>query len=345
MKLYNIFKEGIRYDNEEYNIFINMKLQEHTRRILREEDFIPLESLNIVIKDYEDGFDVFIMNKDKKIGEISFVKDDLPNAYTIVDATIDDEYKGNRIYPKTIINLFKERPNIIINSVFRSPEAEKSWRHLLSNLPSNIGKSVKHYKEENTTLYQLKLKNIQESIRRILREELNEVRVPRSERVELYKDDNIIVVVPLTHRALQKYAHRCQWCINDDKGEWEDYHKGKHAVIIQRNPKKPKIGITGNPTASEIFLLAKWDNNQSSFEDVCQMLDYEFRNDRTMSDYYVTISNDINNFATNIVYYSPETGIYDQEDNFLWNFNIEINDIPNVKPKVIEIMDDYLQEE
>jgi hypothetical protein len=64
-----------------------------------------------------------------------------------------------------------------------------------------------------------------------------------------------------------------------------------------------------------------------------------------MSDYYVTISNDMNNFATNIVYYSPETGIYDQEDNFLWNFNIEINDIPNVKPKVIEIMDDYLTEE
>jgi hypothetical protein len=186
---------------------------------------------------------------------------------------------------------------------------------------------------------------LQETIRRILREELNEVRVPRSERVELYKDDNIIVVVPLTHRALQKYAHQCQWCINDDKDEWEDYHKGLHAVIIQRNPKKPKVGITGQPTASEIFLLAKWDNNQSSFEDVCQMLDYEFRNDRTMSDYYVTISNDMNNFATNIVYYSPETGIYDQEDNFLWNFNIEINDIPNVKPKVIEIMDDYLMKE
>ena len=182
-------------------------------------------------------------------------------------------------------------------------------------------------------------------MKELIRKVLKEVRVPRSERVELYKDDNIIVVVPLTHRALQKYAHQCQWCINDDKGEWEDYHKGKHAVIIQRNPKKPKIGITGQPVPSEIFLLAKWDNNDASFEDVCQMLDYEFRNDRTMSDYYVTISNNINNFATNIVYYSPENGVYDQEDNFLWNFNIDINDIPNVKPKVIEIMDDYLQEE
>lgn len=182
--------------------------------------------------------------------------------------------------------------------------------------------------------------NLQETIRRIIKE----VRVPRSERVELYSDNNIIVVVPLTHRALQKYAHECQWCINSDLGEWEDYHKGKHAVIIQRNPKKPKIGITGNPTASEIFLLSKWDNNESDFDDVCQMLDYEFRNDRTMSDYYVTISNDINNFATNIVYYSPENGVYDQEDNFLWNFNYEITDIPNVTPEVIKIMDDYLQE-
>ena len=183
--------------------------------------------------------------------------------------------------------------------------------------------------------------NLQENIRRILWE----VRVPRSERVELYKDNNIIVVVPLTHRALKKYANQCQWCINSDIDEWEDYHQGKHAVIIQRNPKKPKIGITGHPTASEIFFLAKWVNNESSFEDVCQMLDYEFRNDRTMSDYYANISNDINNFGTNIVYYSPENGTYDQEDNFLSNFNYEISDIPNITPEVIKIIDNYLQEE
>ena len=147
-----------------------MNLQETIRRILREEDFIPLESLYLDIKDYDGGFDVFIMNGDKKIGEISFVKESLPNQYTIVDATIDDEYKGNRIYPKTAINLFKERPNIIINSLFRSPEANKAWIYLLSNLPPNIGKSVKYYKEEDTTLFQLKLRNLQETIRRILRE-------------------------------------------------------------------------------------------------------------------------------------------------------------------------------
>ena len=75
-----------------------MNLQEHIKKVLREEDFIPLEDLNTVIKDYEGGFDVFIMNGDKKIGEISFVKENLPDLYTIVDATIDDEYKGNEIW-------------------------------------------------------------------------------------------------------------------------------------------------------------------------------------------------------------------------------------------------------
>ena len=171
---------------------------------------------------------------------------------------------------------------------------------------------------------------------------LTEVRVPREDRVQLYKDENIIVVVPLTHNALRKYANSCQWCINDDLDEWEDYHKGKHAVIIQRNPKKVKTGITGYPTPTEIFFITKWDNNQSSFEDVCQILDYEFRNDRTMSDYYVNLTNDINNFGTNIVYYSPTNGIYDMEDNFLWNFNYEISNIPNVTPEVVTIMNNYL---
>ena len=133
------------------------------KRVVKENklnnDFIPLESLNIVIKDFDGGFDVFIMNKDKKIGEISFAEESRQNMYTIVDANIDDEYKGNRIYPKTIINLFKERPNIIINSTFRSPEAEKSWRYIFKNLPPNIGKSVKYYKDEDTTLYQIRLMN------------------------------------------------------------------------------------------------------------------------------------------------------------------------------------------
>lgn len=183
-------------------------------------------------------------------------------------------------------------------------------------------------------------------MKNIIKKILNEVRVPTNERVELYKDENIIVVVPLTHRALQKYATNCQWCINDDLTDWEDYHKGKHAVIIQRNPKKSKKGITGMETYGEIFILSRLDEGMWDWKTATDILGYDFGGSKEKAlDYYVNITNDINNFATNIVYYSPENGIYDMEDNFLWNFNIEINDIPNVTPEVIMIMDDYLQKE
>jgi len=188
--------------------------------------------------------------------------------------------------------------------------------------------------------------NLQETIRRVLREEINEVRVPRDERVELYKDDKIIVVVPLSHKALQKYANRCQWCINDDLSEWEDYHKGKHAIIIQRNPKKNKKGITGMETEGEIFLLSRLDDGVYDWKTVTEILGYDFGGSKEKAlDYFMKISNDINNFNLNIVYYSPENGIYDMEDNFLWNYNFEITDIPNVPAEVIKIMDEYLTEE
>ena len=186
---------------------------------------------------------------------------------------------------------------------------------------------------------------LRQSIRRILKEELTEVRVPRDERVELYKDNNIIVIVPLSHRALQKYSHRCQWCINDDKGEWENYHKGRHVVIIQRNPKKPKIGITGYPVASELFLLEKWEQGAYDKESVEGILNYEFKDEDKMDEYFQSIGNDVSDFMTNIVFYSPTNGLYDMEDNFLWNYDYEISDIPNVTNKVIDIMDEYLTQE
>ena len=187
--------------------------------------------------------------------------------------------------------------------------------------------------------------NLQESIRKVLREELNEIRVPRKDRDQIYKDDNIIVVVPHTHLALKKYANKCQWCINSDREDWEDYHKGKHVIIIQRNPQKLKMGITGHPTASEIFTIAKWDNNMSSVEDVEDMLGYIFRSERSMQNYYLDLTKDISNFALNTVYYSPEEGgVFDMEDNYLPNFNYEINDVPNVTPEVIDLIKKHILE-
>jgi hypothetical protein len=189
--------------------------------------------------------------------------------------------------------------------------------------------------------------NLQEQISRIhtMMGVISEVRVPRGERVELYKDDNIIVVVPLTHRALQKYASYCQWCINDDLYEWEDYHKGRHAVIIQRNPKKIKVGITGNPVASELFLLDSLEQNFYDVSSVQHILDYQFKDRDEMLEYFQEIGNDVSDFATNIVYYSPINGLFDMEDNHMLSYGLDISDIPNVTPEVIKIMDDYLMKE
>lgn len=240
--------------------------------------------------------------------------------------------KFNRITPNTFSNMVISR--LIEEICYDNFEICKDSTNLYNNIWDFL---TEHYSEQIIDRFnEIKYGNIKESI-------LSEVRVPRDERVELYRDDNIIVVVPLTHRALQKYAHKCQWCINDDKTDWEDYHQGQHAVIIQRNPKKLKMGITGNPTASEILIMSRWDEGGYKFRDVCEILGYEFKDEKDMGDYYVKISDDINNFATNIVYYSPENGLYDMEDNSLWSFNIEINDIPNVTSEVIKIMDDYLK--
>ena len=173
---------------------------------------------------------------------------------------------------------------------------------------------------------------------------LIEVRVPRSERIELYRDDNLIIVVPLTHRALLKYANRCQWCINNDISEWEDYHQGLSCVIIQRNPQKIKVGITGNATATEIFELRMLDTESSTLEDVNQILEYNFETEEIAENYYDELISDFSNFATNIVYYGGESEsiCFDMEDNLLENFNYDITNVPNMTPEIIGIMDNYL---
>ena len=173
---------------------------------------------------------------------------------------------------------------------------------------------------------------------------LVEVRVPREERIELYRDDNLIIVVPLTHRALIKYANRCQWCINNDISEWEDYHQGLSCVIIQRNPQKIKFGITGNATATEIFELRMLETGSSELEDVNQILEYNFETEEIADKYYKKLISDFSNFATNIVYYGGESEsiCFDMEDNLLENFNYDITNVPNITPKIIGIMDNYL---
>ena len=175
-------------------------------------------------------------------------------------------------------------------------------------------------------------------------EMLNEGRVKRSERLDVFRNDDIIVVMPLTHTALRKYANKCQWCINDDINEWEQYHKGKHVIIIQRKPKENKKGVTGKSTAEEIYVLDRWDSGNWDIDAVEQTLDYQFRSETSMERYLLSLTSDISNFDTNIVYYSPENGIYDMEDNFLWNYHYEISDVPNISVEIVNMINDFVKE-
>jgi hypothetical protein len=306
---YDVFEDELMESPDEFHRLDSpeRKIQENIRRILR-------ESLDEKQKIYY-GFE----------GLPNFWVDDS-------DRNKTDKYFEDKDYKDYYFDNFYDMDNKFghNNSLFGT-------RGLPVGHPSRSSKSFDIYNKRYGSVI---VRVIKEST---LKEELTEARVPKDEKVRLYKDDNIIVVVPLTHRALQKYATNCQWCINDDKHEWEDYHKERHAVIIQRNPKKGKKGITGMETYGEIFLLSKLDSDEWDWKSVVDTLGYDFGGSKEKAlDYYVDVSNDINNFATNIVYYSPENGIYDMEDNFLWNYGIEIKDVPNVTPKVIEIMDDYL---
>lgn len=56
---------------------------------------------------------------------------------------------------------------------------------------------------------------------------LNEVRVKSQDRVKLYQDDNLLVVVPLTHTASCKYGANTKWCtaVPSNSSHYEEYTK------------------------------------------------------------------------------------------------------------------------
>lgn len=172
---------------------------------------------------------------------------------------------------------------------------------------------------------------------------LIEVRVPREERIELYRDDDVVVVIPLTHRALRKYATYSQWCIIRDVYEWEEHHQGTSMVIAQRHPNPNIKGITGNPTFYEIYSLHRLRNEYDELEYVNDVLNYNFESEDDALSYYEELIKDVNNFGMNTVYYGNDKDIYDSGDNYLRSFGYNISDVPNMSPDIIKIMDNYLE--
>ena len=179
-------------------------------------------------------------------------------------------------------------------------------------------------------------------IRKLLREHLNEVRVPRTDRVQLYKDNNIVVVVPLTHDALKKYATNCLWCINSDTQEWS-YRQGKSVLIVQRTPIPNKIGISGIPTNEEIYAIKRWVEGRYTKENIEDILDYKFSSDEELENYYHELTSNIKNFDLNTVYFSKNEGAIDKGNNYLGDYGFTIKNVPNITKESIESILNYFK--
>ena len=75
--------------------------------------------------------------------------------YTIVDASINEDWRMKGYYRKAILEILDKNPSITILSLFRSTGADWAWKKLIQTLPSDYGYEVIDFKEENTKQYKL----------------------------------------------------------------------------------------------------------------------------------------------------------------------------------------------
>ena len=115
-------------------------------RLLKEEISVDYDEFSIEVDILHDGDKVGYMIMEKE-------KDD---EYTIVDAKIEPDYRGRGLYQKSIIELLEQNPELKINSMFRSEDANFAWRALIKKLPEHIGLREKKYDEG--ILYQIYMK-------------------------------------------------------------------------------------------------------------------------------------------------------------------------------------------
>ena len=229
-------------------------------------------------------YKVALIDIDKIVTDEYYLDDDMMDDYI-------DKYENNKSYPPIVLGYYNNWGYDIIDGNHRA--------NALKTIGVKKIKCLVGLNEQQKTI--------------------TEARVKKSDRIDIYRDENVIVVAPLTHEALQKYASECAWCINRDKYEWTHYHQGKIAVIIQRKPKKNKIGKTEQETSEEIY-------------------DFTHNGTRNQEEdhYFDDLISSMSNFDTNIVYYNPsESIIYDKGDNCMSDFGYSIYDIPYINDGII----------
>jgi len=76
-------------------------------------------------------------------------------------------------------------------------------------------------------------------IKKLLREGITEVSVKKTERIDIYRDSNYIVVRPLSEQASCKYGAYSKWCISaPSSGAWDEYNSDIIIImILQKNYK------------------------------------------------------------------------------------------------------------
>lgn len=121
-------------------------ITERQYRLLKEEISVDYNEFSIEVDILHDGEKIGYMIMEKE-------KDD---EYTIVDAKIEPDYRGRGLYQKSIMELLEQNPELKINSMFRSEEANFAWKSLMKKLPDYIGLREKKYDEG--VMYQIYMK-------------------------------------------------------------------------------------------------------------------------------------------------------------------------------------------
>lgn len=168
------------------------------------------------------------------------------------------------------------------------------------------------------------------------------IKVRNWEKKELYRDENIAVIVPLTHNALTKYAMNCQWCINSDRYEFDEYHKDKTVLIVQRKHTPSKKGLYGGyETTQEIHDFEKYIEGSFHMEFLQDIQKYNIDEDN-IEEAVKKLTSDITNYRMGVVYYNIEdNNIVDMGNNYMKKHGYTINDIPNITQKAIESIQEY----
>lgn len=149
--LYKIDSDFDRYEVKDDKLYVYFKSGK--------EDVIDFRNPaneSIQVNDFTPDFlDVDILDdSNNKIGSFQLESSDGKN-YTIIDALIEEDYRMQGYYRKSIIELLEKHPEISIISLFRSEGAERSWKKILETLPKDFHFTEKHHKEENTTEFKL----------------------------------------------------------------------------------------------------------------------------------------------------------------------------------------------